>query len=114
MKKELTFLNITIKIVRNQVIIDIFYEKTNTHQYIHFHSYNPTHTTRNIILCMVRRICARVTDKDLIETRLNKFKSNLLLRHYPFNLTEAGTKQAKGQAFANIELRNKIKNRKET
>lgn len=108
---QLPFLDILVKIDQNKVITDIFYKKTDTHQYLNFKSCHPSHTKRNIPYTMARRICAIVLDNSLRTKRLEELKSFLQNQNYPIKLIEDGIKRA--NALSITELRKpKEKNEK--
>ena len=85
---ELPFLDILIKLSNNKIITDIYYKKTDTHQYLNFESCHPSHTKRNIPYCMARRVCSIVLDKTLRKRRLEELKMYLLQQKYPLKLID--------------------------
>ena len=112
-RKELPFLDILIKREENKIITDIYYKKTDTHQYLHFSSSHPSHTKRNIPYCMARRICTIVTEENIRNIRLAELKSFLLKQKYPKKLIDDSMQKAKALDIA--QLRNqqpKVKNSK--
>ena len=94
-ERELPFLDILIKISNNRITTDIFYKKTDTHQYLNFYSCHPSHIKRNIPYCMARRICAIVLDEQLRDTRLEELSTFLRRQNYPANLIKDGIERAK-------------------
>ena len=94
-RTELPFLDILIKKSGTQIITDIYYKPTDTHQYLNFHSCHPSHTKRNIPYCMARRICAIVSDEQLRINRLEQLRTYLTKQMYPKLLVENGIKRAK-------------------
>ncbi|CAC5366368.1 unnamed protein product [Mytilus coruscus] len=72
-----------------------YFESTDTHQYLNFHSCHPSHTKRNIPYCMTRRICAIVSDNNIRAVRLNELKGYLTQQLYPEGLIESGIRKAK-------------------
>ena len=91
---ELPFLDILLKISNNTIVTDIYYKKTDTHQYLNFESCHPAHTKRNIPYCMARRICAIVLDEQLRKLRLDELKIYLLQQKYPLQLIQNGINRA--------------------
>ena len=93
--KELPFLDIMIIKTGKRIITDIFYKKTDTHQYLDFHSCHPSHTKRNIPFCLARRICTIVNDENRKELRLQELKTFLKKQNYPSSLIDMGIQKAK-------------------
>ena len=100
---ELPFLDILIKKSGTRIITDIYYKKTDTHQYLNFHSCHPSHTKRNIPYCMARRVCAIVPQHDIRNIRLNELRKFLIEQNYPTKLIDDGTRKA--QQLTMEELR---------
>ena len=92
---EFPFLDILIKLRNNQITTDIYYKKTDTHQYLNLHSCHPSHTKRNIPYCMARRVCAIVIDEQLREVRLRELRAFLRRQKYPLGLINDSVEKAK-------------------
>ena len=69
---------------------DIFYKPTNSHQYLDYHSFHPTHVKDNIPFSLAKRIICFVSDTSRMEYRLNQLKVWLLACNYPINIIEKG------------------------
>ena len=101
-KHELPFLDILIKLSNNKITTDIYYKKTDTHQYLNFHSCHPSHTKRNIPYCMARRLCAIVVDERLREVRLRELSIFLQRQKYPLGIIIDGIEKAKQLSIADL------------
>ena len=99
---ELPFLDILIKLSNNKITTDIYYKKTDTHQYLNFHSCHPSHTKRNIPYCMARRLCAIVVDERLREVRLRELSLFLQRQKYPLGIIIDGIEKAKQLSVAEL------------
>ena len=86
-----------IKVVKNEINIltDIFYKTTDTHQYLNFKSCHPTHTKRNIPYNLARRICTIVKDEDTKDQRLAELKNFLNAQNYPEKLVLSAINEAR-------------------
>ncbi|XP_071122593.1 uncharacterized protein [Mytilus edulis] len=102
-EQRLPFLDILILKNGTTLTTDIYYKKTDTHQYLNFHSCHPSHTKRNIPFCLARRVCTIVSDDFTKELRLNELKVFLKEQNYPNPLIEKGIEKAK--AIPMTELR---------
>lgn len=91
---ELPFLDILLKVKDNKILTDIYYKKTDSHQYLNFASCHPAHTKRNIPYCLARRICAIVVDSELRKIRLEELEKYLREQNYPLLLIKDGIKKA--------------------
>ena len=60
--KSLTFLDINIRIVENNLVFDIHYKSTNSFNYLTYTSCDPPHIKNNISLPLVKRIVSIVTN----------------------------------------------------
>ena len=94
-KNELPFLDILIIKEGRKIITDLFYKKTDSHQYLVFDSCHPSHTKRNIPFNMARRVCTIVIDETRRNNRLRELKTFLLRQKYPSNLVDAAIEKAK-------------------
>lgn len=94
-----------------KITTDLFYKKTDSHQYLIFDSCHPSHTKRNIPFNMARRICTIVVDKERRETRLSELKIFLTRQKYPKQLIESAIRKAKETPIT--ELRS-VKQREES
>lgn len=92
---ELAFLDVLVQKSGKNIVTDIYYKSTDTHQYLDFRSCHPSHTKRNIPFCLARRICAIVIDIEKREERLNELQVFLHKQHYPKQLITKGIERAK-------------------
>ena len=92
---ELPFLDILIIKENRNITTDLYYKKTDTHQYLVFNSCHPSHTKRNIPFNMARRVCTIVADKQRRDVRLSELSSFLLRQKYPKNLIDSAIEKAK-------------------
>lgn len=67
-EKELPYLDILVIKEGMKITTDLFYKKTDSHQYLIFDSCHPSHTKRNIPFNMARRICIIVVDEERRKT----------------------------------------------
>lgn len=63
--QSIPFLDILITKHEEHLSTDIKYKPTDTHQYLHFSSCHPSHTKRSIPYNLARRICTKVSDKEI-------------------------------------------------
>ncbi|XP_071126623.1 uncharacterized protein [Mytilus edulis] len=94
-EQRLPFLDIVILKNGTTLTTDIYYKKTDTHQYLNFHSCHPSHTKRSIPFCLARLVCTIVSDDFTKELRLNELKVFLKEQNYPNPLIEKGIEKAK-------------------
>ena len=80
---------------QTNIITDIFYKATDTHQYLNFKSCHPTHTKRNIPYNLARRICSIVTDENIRNQRLEELNVFLSAQKYPEKLILSAIEEAK-------------------
>ena len=78
---DINFLDTNIKIVDNQLHLDIYHKLTNSYSYLKYNSCHPSHTKNNISLSLARRIIRIVTHNR--GYRLEELKQNLLKRNHP-------------------------------
>lgn len=89
------FLDVSVIKREDKIITDIFYKRTDTHQYLHFSSSHPRHTKRAIPYNLARRICTIVSEETTREQRLQELKNYLQKQNYPTKLIEDGIKKAR-------------------
>ena len=68
---------------------------TDTKQYLLYDSCHPKHIKNNIPYNLARRLCTIISDKDILNARLNELRELLKQRHYPTLLIEKGIDNAK-------------------
>ena len=90
-RKEIPFLDILImKDIHGLLSTDIYRKKTDTQQYLHFRSQHPKNTIKSIPYMLARRICTIVSDKKLLNIRLEELYTTLQQRGYPISLIRTG------------------------
>ena len=65
---------------------DIYYKKTDSHEYLPFNSNHPRHVKEAIPFNLARSICTIVDDPERKMKRLDELKHWLFKSGYPFNL----------------------------
>ena len=88
--RSLPFLNVFLYIEQNQLLTDIYYKKTDSHDYLPFNSCHPRHIKVNIPKTLARTICTIVQDPFRKLFRLRELKNWLLKAGYPSNLINSG------------------------
>ena len=68
--KSLNFLDINIRIIENNLVLDIHYKPTNSFNYSTYTSCHPPHTKNNISLSLAKRIVSIVNNNR--ESRLRE------------------------------------------
>ena len=68
--KSLNFLDINIRIIENNLVLDIHYKPTNSFNYLTYTSCHPPHTKNNILLSLAKRIVSIVNNNR--ESRLRE------------------------------------------
>ena len=71
---DINFLDISIKIVDNQLHFDIYHKPTNSFSYLKYNSCHSSHTKNNISLSLARCVIKIVTDNR--DYRLEELKPN--------------------------------------
>lgn len=82
----LPYLNVFVYVEGNKIKTDMFYKKTDSHEYLPFNSNHPGHTKRAIPYNLARTICTIVTDQERKYQRLSELKDWLLKSGYPYHL----------------------------
>ena len=91
LSKEQNYLDVNVKVVGYELLLDIYRKPTDSFNYLHYRSCHPSHTINNIALSLAKRII-RITSEDP-GPRLLELKNNLILRGHPEeNIDEAFTK----------------------
>ena len=79
----LNFLDIQLKVVKNTLVFEIHYKPTNYFNYLTNSSCHPSHTKKNIVLSLAKRIINIVTDnrgKILSEIKKHLIKKKTHLK----------------------------------
>ena len=102
----LPYLNTFIFKNNGKLQTDIYYKKTDSHDYLPFHSSHPRHTKTNIPGTLARTICTIIEDPTLRKYRLNELKLWLLRKKYPIDLIN--TQFLKFSEKESLELRETV------
>ena len=71
----LNFLDISIILHEDgKIETDIHYKATNSHKYLNYRSFHPTHCKNNIPYALAKRIIVFVTNPEKMELRLNQLQ----------------------------------------
>ena len=97
----LNFLDITVILhADGSIETDIHYKPTNSHKYLNYNSFHPTHCKDNIPFALAKRIIVFVKKDEKVVVRLSELKSWLLQCGYPTNVVNKGIHNAKLQGPA--------------
>ena len=100
-RKNVTFLDLDVKIVDGKIFTDLHIKDTDRNQYLHYTSSHLYHTKRSIVYSQdlrVSRICS--FENGFIRLR-NKMKSWFLNRGHPKTLTDTKVNKVKFPWFLN-------------
>ena len=107
------FLDVLLYKQGNSLNTDIFYEETDTNQYLNFNSCHPKHTKTNVPYCLARRICSIVSYEERRKKRLLELEEFLERQNYPRNVILKGIEKATSLSVAELRSRKeKIENEK--
>ena len=99
---KLNFLDITIILHEDgKIETDIHYKPTNSHKYLNYESFHPTHCKNNIPFTLAKRIIVFVTNPVKMELRLKELISWLVNCNYPLKIINKGIHNARLQGPAN-------------
>ena len=84
-EEKISFLNISIFKKNNTFETDVYYKKTDNHDYLPFKSCHPRHCKDNIPFTLARIVCTIVSDNTLRDQRLTELSTWLLNSGYPFD-----------------------------
>ena len=94
--KSLPFLDVSFSLTEtNNLETDIYYKKTDSHNYVQFYSFHPHKTLTNIPFTLARRICTIVWDPVICDKRLQELRGFLKKKQYPERVIENGIERAK-------------------
>ena len=106
--KSTTFLSLKVISEPNgQILTDIFYKETNTHEYLHYDSHHPAHVKNNIPYCLAKRIIVATSDEEMMEKNLMDLTGWLQDCGYPDSIIQKGIFNAKLQGPANVPEKKK-------
>ena len=99
--QQMNFLDIVV-ILKNdsKLETDIYYKSTNTHDYLDYNSFHPSHCKNNIPYNLAKRIVVFVTDQHKMHYRLNQLSLWLRRCNYPQNVINKAFHNAKLQGPA--------------
>ena len=83
-----------------KISTDVFYKRTNTHDYLDFNSHHPMHVKRNIPYVLAKRIIVFTSDDKTMENHLMDLKNWLIKCNYPLNIIDKGIHNARLQGPA--------------
>ena len=84
--KESHFLDVFIKILNNELVLDIYHKPTNSFGYLRYTSCHPPHTKKNIAKSLGKRIVRIVSHNR--ERRINELQTLLRNRGHPKRVIE--------------------------
>ena len=84
--KSLNFLNINVRIVENNLVLDIHCKPNDSFNYLTYTSCHPPRTKNNISLSLAKRTVSIVTNNR--ENQLKELKEHLLDRKHPQHIIE--------------------------
>ena len=84
----------------NMISTDIYYKSTNSHDYLHYDSFHPSHTLQNIPFTLAKRIVVFVSDEKVVEKRLHELRLWLKKCRYPKDVINKAFHNAKLQGPA--------------
>ena len=94
--KCLPFLDVSFQLTDdNQLETDIYYKKTDSHNYVQFFSFHPHKTLTNIPYSLARRVCTIVSNPTKRELRLRELHGFLSKKQYPDNVIHNGIERAR-------------------
>ena len=82
---KISFLNVLIYKAQDKFQTDIFYKKTDNHDYLPFKSCHPRHSKDNIPFVLARIVCTIVSDPVIKQQRLLELSHWLENSQYPFD-----------------------------
>ncbi|XP_065660058.1 uncharacterized protein LOC136083998 [Hydra vulgaris] len=87
----LNFLDISVILHDNNIIETyIFYKPTNSNDYLNYKSHHPKHTKENIPFTLAKRIICFVSNRIIMEIRLQQLKIFLVRCNYPVKIINNG------------------------
>ena len=72
-EKEVSFLDVLIKLQEGFISTDIYFKPTDTHLYLKFKSCHPKHTKINISFCLASSVMTIVSDPEQQKIRWRNF-----------------------------------------
>ena len=95
------FLSIKVYVSESgDILTDIHYKETNTHDYLHYESHHPIHIKNNIPYVLAKNIIVATSDDDMTENNLKDLVSWLLNCGYPLQVINRGIHNARLQGPA--------------
>ena len=94
--KEISFLNLQVKLNEGKIRTCCYIKYTNRHQYLHFASSHLNHTKRSVVYSRGLRVKRLSSAKEDILKHMQEMKSRFLKRSYPEDIVE--------QKLGNVEF----------
>ena len=84
-EQKISFLNVQVYKNGDKIETDVFYKKTDNHDYLPFNSCHPRHSKNNIPFVLARIICTIASDPAVRQRRLVELSSWLQSSGYPMD-----------------------------
>ena len=81
-RKEVNFLDVSVRKRNNQLVSDLYKRPTDTHQYLHASSCNVYHSKKSIPYTQALRLNRICSENSLYDKRCNELKAWLRERRY--------------------------------
>ena len=89
-EQSISFLDVNIILTKiNTIKTDIYYKRTNSHEYLNYHTHHPKHVKDNIPYNLPKRIVVFVSCYEKTLYRLQELKEWLLQCNYLENIINA-------------------------
>ena len=99
--QKLNFLDIDIiKRSDGKIETDVYYKKTNSHDYLNYNSHHPTHIKNNLPYNLAKRLIVFCSTSEKETKRLKELRTWLLDCHYPPHVIDKGFFNARLQGPA--------------
>jgi peptide-methionine (R)-S-oxide reductase len=85
----------TIKIINNQIVTDLYRKPTDKIQYLLPSSCHPSHIFKSIPYSLALRLVRICSTRELLDKRLNELKTMLITRKYNKNIINNAIEKAK-------------------
>ena len=105
-RKNVTFLDLDVKIIDRKIFTDLHTKATDRHQYLHYTSSHPYHTKPSIVYSQVLRVSRIYSFENDFIRHCNEMKSWFLNRVYPKTLIHTEVNKVK---FPNTSGDKKLK-----
>ena len=75
---HVNFLDVIVKLQKNEVLTDLYCKKTDCHQYLHYDSCHPEHMKKSSVHSQGLRIKRLCSDSENCETHLKNLKNGFM------------------------------------